>query len=98
MEMKSFSIDFVDTLVNFALSFITLFILLPLIVPGHTALTLILNLPSSIAKVFVTPIIAHLLAAYGERSGKPSIPAVDDMFTIEPFLDFLRRGIAFFVK
>ena len=62
-------------MVNFALSLITLFILSPLIVPGHTAFTLILNLPSSIANVFVTPIIAHLLAAYGDRNGKPSIPA-----------------------
>ena len=87
-----------ETLVNFALSLITLFILSPLIVPGHTAFTLILNLPSSIANVFVTPIIAHLLAAYGDLSGKPSIPAVDEILIIEPFLDFLSNGIALFSK
>ena len=42
--------------------------------------------------------IAHLLAAYGERNGKPSIPAVDEILTIDPFLDFLISGIAFLVK
>ena len=48
---------------NLALDFITLFILSPLTDPGQIAFTLILYLPSSIAKLFVNPIIAHLLAA-----------------------------------
>jgi len=98
IEIKSFSIDLVELFVNFALSLITLFILFPFIVPGQTALTLILNLPSSIASDFVTPIAAHLLAAYGVRKGKPSIPAVEDILIIDPFLDFLISGIAFLVK
>ena len=63
IDKKSFSINFFETFRNFALSLITLVILFPFIVPGQIALTLILNLPSSIAIVFVIPIIAHLLAA-----------------------------------
>ena len=46
-----------------ALAFSVLFILSPLIVPGQIAFTLILYLPSSIAKVLVKPTTAHLLAA-----------------------------------
>ena len=46
-----------------ALAFITLLILLPVTDPGQIALTLILNSPNSIARDFVIPIIAHLLAA-----------------------------------
>ena len=98
IEIKSFSTAAIDFLSNFALLFITFFILSPLIDPGQTTLTLILNFPSSIANVFVTPTIAHLLAAYGDRNGKPSMPAVDDIFIIDPFFDFLISGIAFFVK
>ena len=55
IEINSFSTDFLEVFKNFALSLITLAIRSPLIVPGQIALTLILNLPSSIAKVFVTP-------------------------------------------
>ena len=96
--MYSFSTDFLGTFKNFALSLITLPILSPLIVPGHIALTRILNFPNSIAKVFVTPTIAHLLAAYGDLKGNPNIPAVEDKFIIAPFLFFLSIGIASFVK
>ena len=52
-----------EIIMNFDLSLMTLVIRSPFIKPGQIALTLILNLPSSIASVFVTPIIAHLLAA-----------------------------------
>ena len=62
---------------------------MPFIVPGQIALTLILFFPSSIAKVLVTPITAHLLAAYGDLKGKPKTPAPEDIFMIEPPLFFL---------
>ena len=67
-------------------------------VPGQIAFTLILYFPSSIAKVFVIPITAHLLAAYGDLKGKPSTPAPDDIFIIEPLLFFFNKGIASLVK
>ena len=63
IDINSFSIDFFEIFKSFALSFATLIILSPFIVPGHNAFTRILNLPSSIDKVFVIPTIAHLLAA-----------------------------------
>ena len=69
-----------------------------MIVPGHIALTRILNLPNSRAKVFVTPTTAHLLAAYGDLNGNPNIPAVDDKLIIEPPLFILSIGIASFEK
>jgi hypothetical protein len=47
-------------------------------------LTRIFSGPSSIASVFMKPIIAHLHAAYGDRSGKPNSAAVDAMQMIEP--------------
>tara|TARA_B100000902_G_scaffold312388_1_gene302531 strand:+ start:203 stop:436 length:234 start_codon:yes stop_codon:yes gene_type:complete len=76
----------------------TLCILSPFTEPGQIALTLILYFPSSIAKLLVNPIIAHLLAAYGVRCGNPNRPAVEDKFIIEPDLFFFNRGIEYFVK
>ena len=42
--------------------------------------------------------IAHLLAAYGDRNAKPIIPAVEEIFIIDPPLLFLSIGIESFVK
>jgi hypothetical protein len=77
----------------FAFALITPCMRLPFITPGKTAFTLILNFPNSIAAVCVNPIIAHLLDAYGERSGNPNIPAVEDILIIEPPLFFLTLGL-----
>src|SRR4051794_26768820 len=52
--------------------------------PGQMALTRIPAEPSSIAHVFVRPITAHFAAAYGERSGYPKMPALDEMLTMDP--------------
>ena len=98
IDTKSFSIDLIDWFKILALAFITLFILEPLTDPGHIALTRILNFPNSIAKVLVIPIKAHLLAAYGDLFGKPSIPAVEEILTTDPNFDFLINGIAYLVK
>ena len=57
-----------------------------------------LNFPNSIASVFVIPTTAHLLAAYGDLSGKPKIPAVEDRLIIDPPLFFLSIGIESLVK
>ena len=82
MDSNSFLI-FKDVVFNnFAFALMTLCILLPFTEPGQIALTLILYFPSSIAKLLVNPIIAHLLAAYGVRCGNPNSPAVEDKFII----------------
>ncbi len=52
--------------------------------PGQIALTRMPAEPSSIAHVLVSPTTAHFAAAYGDRSGYPKMPAVDEMLTIEP--------------
>ena len=83
--------------IDSAFALITFFILSPDTDPGHIALTLILNSTNSIAKDFVRPIIAHLLAAYGVLNGKPKIPAVDDKLIIDPPFIF-NNGIAFLEK
>ena len=83
---------------DFAFASITLLIRSPETEPGQIALTRILNFPSSIANDLVTPIIAHLDAAYGVLNGNPKIPAVEDKLTIDPPSFFFKSGIACFVK
>ena len=66
----------------------------PLTLPGTMPLTRMLSGPSSIASVSVKPAAAHLAATYGDRPGKPMMPAPEIMLMMTPLCWALKTGAA----
>ena len=56
------------------------------IAPGATTFTVIFDGASSLAKALLIPIIAALDVEYATSSDAPTIPHIDEIFIIHPFL------------
>lgn len=66
-------------------------------IPGATVTTLIPNLPKSLAKGKVIPLIAPLEAAYTVYPFYPSDPATEDTFIITPLSPVSFKGSYFYI-